>query len=162
MANYNSLGDGPKQIFESATAKLGEEMRLDNKRYVYARSTTTIAKGAPCIVTPVQTVAQSPALIALATETNTAQVFLVGVPLRALTDGDTDWVQVEGDCEITVDTATYTAGRGLKVHNGAVADSGADFLRANTEFGVVDAAQDTPATTVCKAILWGRPALSTT
>ena len=77
--------------------------------------------------------------ISLADDTN---VYRVAVAMEDAASGATYMAAYMGTVKCTVPSATYTAGDGLKVHNGAVADTATaatafDNLSTNACFGCI-------------------------
>lgn len=91
----------------------------------------------------------------LADNTN---VYRVAVALGDAASGDVYEAAVEGTVDVTVPSGTYTAGNGLHIINGAVADSSAaaedaSGEAANNDFAIV---RETGTTvTTVKATLFG-------
>ncbi len=78
--------------------------------------------------------------VALADDTN---VYRVAVANRDAASGEIYDAVFRGTTQITVPSATYTAGHGVKVFDGALASTGAaaaarDGLAANTTIGVIN------------------------
>lgn len=77
--------------------------------------------------------------IALADDTN---LYRVAVVAQDVASGGTYQAITKGTCKITVPSGNYTAGNGVKILDGALADSGAaatapDDLAANISLGVI-------------------------
>lgn len=71
---------------------------------------------------------------ALASDTN---YYYVGVPAAAISSGEIDWVQIGGYvASMVTPSLSVSVGHGLKIYDGAVADSGADYSGAAGEFAV--------------------------
>jgi hypothetical protein len=158
----HSVGDGTQQIAESGAKLLGSEKWEAGKRYKYVYVGATATAATPMMLARVSTAAQNPSVVALATSTGTAQYLQVAVPVAGRSTGDYDWVQIEGPCQITVASSTYTTGDGLKVHDGVVTDMGAAYIQTNTEFAAITVATTTATQTSITVELNGRTVLSTT
>jgi len=76
---------------------------------------------------------------ALADDT-TAHWYYVGVPAAAVTSGTYEWLQIGGyNSALVVSNFTCTQGYGIKIYDGVVTSSGADFSGIAGEFGVCTA-----------------------
>lgn len=77
--------------------------------------------------------------VTIADDTN---VYRIAVPTTNAASGEIYEAIWMGTCDITVPSGNYTAGNGLKVLDGAIADSGSaatafDDLSTNISFGVI-------------------------
>lgn len=163
MTDHIAAGNTDAAVPSSVSALLGRRRTdADGNDWVRAYSTTTLVAGTPYMLIESQTAARNPSVIALATNTGTAQHIQVCVPGVGAVEGDTLDVQVAGEVEMTVASATYAKGHGLKVHDGVVTSMGAAYGQLANEFGMVAETQATTATTRLNAVLIGNRPLSTT
>ena len=80
-----------------------------------------------------------------------AETFLVGVALGSIASGDYGYVVIGGEVDdVVTGSVAYTAGHGVKIGAGAVADIGTAFAYDASAFGVV---METATTTSPKIFL---------
>ena len=64
--------------------------------------------------------------------------FYVGVPPYAISSGEIDWVQIGGPCSgMVVAALTMAVGNAVKMYDGVVTDTTADYTGGVGEFAVV-------------------------
>lgn len=86
---------------------------------------------------------------------------LVGVPAEAADAGDVVWLQIGGFCEdVICPSLSFALGHAAKIHDGAIADVGADYSGGASEFGVC--AEATTTLTTVSLMLVPRQILTTT
>lgn len=87
--------------------------------------------------------------------------YRIGVPVAAAASGDIVWVQTGGYIEdVITPSLSMELGHGLEVHDGAIADLGADYSGGDAEFAV--AATATTSSTTQDLILVDRVILAST
>ena len=165
MADY--VGDVSTGSIETATTVaqlMGHVVQARGKKYIYARAGEALTKNTPYSIqceglAGTSTATTDPAVKALL---NTAVKQLVVVPtFRTLADNDTGWFQFQGLVSgMVVGSATWVAGRTLKVTAAAVTEIAAAPTNADIEFGTV--AVGVTSGTAIDAFLFGRETLSET
>ena len=164
MADYiGDLSLGDQELAISVADLLGKTVEAGGKKYVYLRAGASITKNTPYSMqheggTGATTTLSDPCAKALL---NTAVKQLVVVPVfRSIADNDTGWFQFQGPCTMTVASATYTAGRALKVDAGVATEIAAAPTNGDNEFASIMVGGTT--VTSITAFLFGREALTET
>lgn len=110
--------------------------------------------------TPMQVVIDEGGYVALDLADG-ALYYYVGVPDKAYATGVEAFIQIGGKVEgMVTPSLSMTTGHAFKIHDGAVADVGADYTGLGPEFGVATA--DSTSSTTQDAMLIPRIILATT
>jgi len=145
-----------QQLPSGVSDILGKRFFEGGKEFIFAEADASLTAKTPYNVTYDEN--GKPLVKAIA---DGAHYNLVAIPERALVDGDTDRFQIYGAVEdMVVPSATYVAGRGLKIHDGAVAETGAAYALSDNEFAVITTGGTT--VTAIDVFLLGREALGST
>jgi len=157
VTDYLNESNVDQQIVSGYADLLGRKKYADGKGYIYAYAGVNLTAETPYVLSCRATAGESPAIKAVADD---AKKNMVVVPDISVSSGDRLWIQFQGPATVTVADTTYTAGDGLKIHNGAVTDMGAAHSNADEEFASITTGGDT--TTSLTVYLVGREALGTT
>lgn len=81
---------------------------------------------------------------ALADDTHS---YYVGVPNDAAASGDLVWIQTGGQCDdVITPSLSVSVGHAFEIHNGAIADEGADYDGGANEFAICTTASSSSTT----------------
>lgn len=164
MTNYLDSPSTDAMLSDSPLDLMGRTMQADGKKYIYCRAGAALTKNTPYTIQyegGVQSSLLTCDPVAKA-PLNTAVKQIVVVPVRRdLADNDSDWLQYQGVVEdLIVPSATYVAGRSLKLDAGAVTEIAAAPTNLDTEFASVQVGGTT--VTAIDVFLFGREALTET
>ena len=110
--------------------------------------------------TPMQVILDETGYVALDLA-DAAKYYYVGVPAKTFATGVDGWIQVGGLVEDMITASlSMSVGHAFTIHDGAVADAGADYSGASNEFGCAVTA--TTTSTTQDAMLIPRIILATT
>lgn len=101
----------------------------------------------------------TPYLVALALADLAAPERII-VPGATIAANYYGWWQFQGYCTLTVANGAYTAGHGLKVHDGIIKTTGGAWANGDIEFGIIVVGGG--AVTSLTVYLQGRESLGTT
>jgi hypothetical protein len=127
----------------SSTQKATLEPRYDADGKVFRQA---IAHGALTALTPYFIIFDEygPKTAAVSDVADTVRI---GVPAGAVSSGAVTWLQTGGPIsDVVTPTLSIAVGHALKIHDGAIADVGADYTGSTSEWAVCTAAS-TSATT---------------
>ena len=129
------------------------------EEYIYMKSAAARVAG------DVVKVQSSSAGLVDASQADDTNIYFVAVATKTMASGDAGWYQIKGRCTITTPSITTTAGHGLLMLNGAIADSSTTAQQptgavTNTDFAVVMTAATSSVSQ--DVYLYGLPITGTT
>lgn len=165
MTDY--MGDvsvSDQQLVRDPAALLGQTMQAGGKKYIFARAGAALTKNTPYSLQyeggSGATVTLSDPCVKAVLDTAVKQLVVVPV-FRDLADNDTGWFQFQGPVDdMIVASATYVAGRTLKMDAGVATEIAAAPTCGDTEFASIRVGGTT--VTTIDVFLFGREALTET